>query len=117
MIDPDTKAAELAPVAWMRVAPDGRKVPSALNRLDPWQEHENWWTEPLYGPEASALIASQRAEIEELTAALRPFAEYMAGGLDLDNTGAPVPDELGVGWVYLTHADFRRAARALGSQP
>lgn len=45
--------------------------------------------------------------------ALEPFAGYLTNGLDLDNKGNPLPDESGVGWVYLTIADFRRAAQAL----
>jgi hypothetical protein len=49
--------------------------------------------------------------IATLEKALAPFAKYMDGGMDLDNDGNEMPDEHGVGWVYLTYGDFRRAAR------
>ncbi len=38
--------------------------------------------------------------------ALYSYLEQMP---DLDNKGAPLPDDLGMGWVYLTMSDFRRA--------
>lgn len=53
--------------------------------------------------------------IEALERALKPFAEYM-GDMDRDNLGNPLPDDAGVGWVYLKQADFRAARRAL-SEP
>ena len=59
------------------------------------------------------------AEIDRLRAALKPFAEYMRtpeGRLDEDNHGKPLADEQGVGWVYLTHGDFRRAEAAIKSK-
>ncbi|PZU68164.1 MAG: hypothetical protein DI546_20895 [Rhizobium sp.] len=60
-----------------------------------------------------------RRQIEDrlkvLEAALKPFAEYMGDHFDKDNHGDPLPDDLGVGWIYLTHADFRRARTALAS--
>ena len=56
-------------------------------------------------------LLTLEAENAALKAALEPFAKYMDGGHDLNNKGAQLPDERGVGWVYLTFADFR-AARA-----
>ncbi len=35
------------------------------------------------------------------------------GDTNLDNLGKPLPDDQGVGWIYLTQADFRRARTAL----
>ena len=63
-----------------------------------------------------ALVTAERL-LAEAREALRPFAEYMQNGGDLDNKGNPLPDEQGVGWVYLTMADFRKARAALGEQP
>jgi len=51
------------------------------------------------------------ASVEE---ALKPFAEYLdTAKFDLDNKGEPLPDDQGMGWVYLTVGDFRRARTAL----
>lgn len=50
---------------------------------------------------------------------IQPFAEYMDGGMGLDNNGLELPDEQGVGWVYLNHGHFRAASdfyRALSTQ-
>ena len=55
------------------------------------------------------------ARVKALEEALKPFAEYMGDHFDKDNHGKPLPDDLGVGWIYLTHADFRRARTALAS--
>ncbi len=55
------------------------------------------------------------ARVKALEEALKPFAEYMGDHFDKDNHGNPLPDDLGVGWIYLTHADFRRARQALAS--
>ena len=51
-------------------------------------------------------------QVVELHAALEPFATYMQDGGDRDHKGAPLPDDHGVGWVYLTVGDFRRASAA-----
>jgi len=62
---------------------------------------------------AKALAKREAADrIEALERALKPFAEYM-GDMDRDNLGNPLPDDAGVGWVYLTQGDFRRARAAL----
>ncbi|MGB0903087.1 hypothetical protein [Halocynthiibacter sp.] len=53
------------------------------------------------------------SEIERLREALKPFAEYMEG-MGRDNKGKQLPDDQGVGWVYLTHGDFRNARLAMG---
>lgn len=66
-----------------------------------------------YDERIATALSDQKAEIERLTKALEPFAKYMEGGMDLDNHGAPLPDDQGVGWVYLTYADFRAARAAL----
>lgn len=55
-------------------------------------------------------LAALKAENESLREALRPFSEYMKDGMDRDFDGNPLPDDSGVGWVYLTIGDFRRAA-------
>lgn len=55
------------------------------------------------------------ARVKAIEEALKPFAEYMGDHFDKDNHGNPLPDDLGVGWIYLTHADFRRARTALAS--
>ncbi|MEV5054630.1 hypothetical protein MRBLRH13_000211 [Agrobacterium radiobacter] len=57
----------------------------------------------------------KEARAKALEEALKPFAEYMGDHFDKDNHGKPLPDDLGVGWIYLTHADFRRARQALAS--
>lgn len=62
----------------------------------------------------AATISQLQAEIARYREALTPFARYMDGGIDLDNHGKPLPGDQGVGWVYLTHDDFRRARAALG---
>jgi len=60
-----------------------------------------------------ALRSAQQRE-RELMEALEPFAKYaMKDGFGLNHKGEPIPDGDGVGWVYLTNGDFRRAARAL----
>jgi hypothetical protein len=53
-----------------------------------------------------------QARIAQLEAALKPFADYMQtehGSMDQDNKGEPLRDDLGVGWIYLTHGNFRKA--------
>lgn len=53
-----------------------------------------------------------QAKLARAVEALGPFASYMNDGGDLDAHGNPLPDENGVGWVYLTMGDFRRARAA-----
>ncbi len=65
--------------------------------------------------EAAGIVEGWRERAEKAEAALKPFAEYM-GDMDRDNLGNPLPDDAGVGWVYLTQGDFRRARAALQSQ-
>lgn len=56
------------------------------------------------------------AERDRLRRALEPFANYYGPHYpDTDYNGAPLPDEDGVGWIYLTVGDFRRAAQALAA--
>jgi len=59
-----------------------------------------------------------RARIEELEGALEPFARYATkNGFGLDNHGNERPDDEGVGWIYLTNRDFRRARATLTPSP
>ena len=68
--------------------------------------------------DAATALAEAAAEIERLRAALKPFAEYLqANPLDLNHKGQPLPDSEGVGWIYLTIGDFRRARAALTPKP
>jgi len=61
-------------------------------------------------------LSALKKQIEELTAALEPFARYATeSGFGCDNHGNPLPDASGVGWIYLTNGDFRRARAALAS--
>lgn len=64
----------------------------------------------------SKALTAARAEIERLKGALEPFARYFDGGMDFDNAGEPLPDDQGVGWIYLKYADFRRARAALADK-
>lgn len=52
-------------------------------------------------------------DVKALVEALKPFADYMQNGMGLNHKGEPLPDNEGVGWVYLTVGDFRRAKAAL----
>jgi hypothetical protein len=70
---------------------------------------------------ATEILASrkvaQEARIKALEEALRPFGEYLDHmPVDVDNNGVPGPDSEGVGWVYLTCGDFRRARATLNSR-
>lgn len=69
-------------------------------------------------PEMAAdKIEALEAENERQREALRPFAEYASQeGFDLDFNGIPLPDEEGVGWVYLNLGHFRAARAALAEQ-
>jgi len=58
-------------------------------------------------------LQDAEARCKRLEEALRPFAEYMGDSGDLDNRGQPLPGDQGVGWIYLNHADFRRARLAV----
>jgi hypothetical protein len=71
-----------------------------------------------------AILAALPDMVQPLVDALKPFAEYMHtedGRMDLDNEGNEVPDDQCVGWIYLTHGDFRKARAkclaALGLAP
>jgi aconitase B len=57
----------------------------------------------------------RRADIaEQMAEALRPFADYLDEvKIDLNSKGEPLPDDQGVGWIYLTVGDFRRAREAI----
>lgn len=56
-------------------------------------------------------------EVERLRGALEPFAGYLdTARYDLDNKGNPLPDDEGMGRVYLTVGDFRRARATLTSE-
>lgn len=72
---------------------------------------------------SSALEAAQaareaaEAKAARLEEALKPFAKYASeNGFGLDFHGRELPDSEGVGWIYLTNGDFRRARAALGGR-
>ena len=63
-----------------------------------------------------AQIAHLYPEVRALVEAAAPFAAYMtyeSRRTDLDHKGNQLPDDLGVGWIYMTHGDFRRIKAAL----
>ena len=100
----DTPTARQEPRVWLNSGDNSQTWLTAPNR-----EHQR-----PYLP-AAALDAAQ-SRIAELEAALVPFARYMQtdeGDMDQDNKGNPLPDDQGVGWIYLTHGDFRKARAAL----
>jgi hypothetical protein len=56
------------------------------------------------------------AKLADAVGLLEPFAKYLdTAAFDLDNHGAPLPDDQGMGWVYLTIGEFRRARTFLAS--
>lgn len=58
--------------------------------------------------------ARLRARVAVLEKALQPFAAYLdTAAWDLNNNGDPLPDDHGMGWVYLTIGNFREARAAL----
>jgi len=62
-------------------------------------------------------LTALEAEIGRLQDALKPFATYLdTAKYDLDNLGRPLPDDLGMGWVYLTVGNFRRARSVLANE-
>jgi hypothetical protein len=98
-------APERMPVIYTELTSDNGGIwafkPFAFNHVE-WVPHDDY---------AAAIARAEKAE-----AALRPFAEYMQsdnGRMDRDNLGNDLPDNQGVGWVYLTHGDFRKATAAL----
>lgn len=96
---------------------DGEKL-RALTGEDhgPWTPEDSDELPPSFEPEDPAEVAELREQLATVRAALEPFASYMLGGGDLDHLGCPLPDDQGVGWVYLTMGDFRRATAALTPQ-
>ena len=67
-------------------------------------------------PAALVTEAMKLPQIVALHEALEPFAKYMIAEddrMDRDAIGLPMPDKQGVGWIYLTYQDFRRAEAAL----
>lgn len=78
--------------------------------------------DPMPKPDVKSAPTSREAEllakIKALVEALKPFADYMhtdEGRMDLDGAGSPLSDDLAVGWIYLTHGDFRSARTALAA--
>lgn len=62
--------------------------------------------------------ALARPVVRALVEALEPFAKYMIaedGRMDQDHMCRPLPDKQGVGWIYLTYQDFRRAEAAISA--
>lgn len=68
--------------------------------------------QPLYAAPVAS-YADLRAENDKLRQAAKPFAEYGLDYFDKDNTGSPLPDEQGVGWIYLNYGHFRALRTAL----
>ena len=65
-----------------------------------------------FGGFVDALMAAKNAEIaalkKEAADVVRPFAEHLDEmKFDRDNNDNPLPDNLAVGWVYVTNGDFR----------
>lgn len=89
---------------WHRIAMDA----GVITHTDGTTSHP--MRQQLADTEASNKLLSERVAV--LEGAIDPFAIYMHDGLDNDNNGNPMPDEQGVGWVYLTFGDFRRARDA-----
>lgn len=66
---------------------------------------------------AESRVTALEAQVGRLQEALKPFATYLdTAKYDLDNKGDPLPDDLGMGWVYLTVGDFRRARAAFANE-
>lgn len=60
--------------------------------------------------------AAKRA-LAEAVEIMGPFAAYLdQAAFDLDNNGNPLPDERGMGWVYLTVGHFRAARDFITAQ-
>lgn len=85
-----------------------------VNNPSAWSEFEQSGSDLC--ATAASTLASQAAEIERLREALKPFANHMDDGMDCNYIGEPLPDADGVGWVYLTHGDLRRARAALNGE-
>ena len=63
---------------------------------------------------APDLLLAAADQLKRYREALEPFVAYLNEvKFDLDNNGNESPDEQGVGWIYLTNGDFRRARQAL----
>jgi len=61
-------------------------------------------------------LSALSGENKRLREALAPFAGYLnRAAFDLDNNGNPLPDEQGMGWIYLNVGHFRAARAALNS--
>lgn len=82
--------------------------PELVAATHTWGAHE-------YSKGGKASVAYIRADIaEQMAEALRPFADYLDEvKIDLNSKGEPLPDDQGVGWIYLTVGDFRRAREAI----
>lgn len=115
-------------IHWMAVRyADGRKsyAPGMLNDALRKAYGAGWLTytrspemrdlDPQYardGDEAEYRSIEER--VTRLRDALKPFGQYLdSASYEVDNNGNPLPDEQGMGWVYLTVGDFRRARAAL----
>lgn len=106
---PVSRAMVEAHEAYTKLCSDRDNIRSLLDRIASLENDIRIGCANIDKEIARANAAEGR--IASLEAALVPFAKYMDGGMDRDNKGEPLPDERGVGWVYLTVGDFRRAAR------
>lgn len=90
-----------------------------------WSEHiyplvaalEEAGIEGMDYPEAKANVGTTlertlkaEAGLDEARKVIEPFGGYMGDHGDLDNNGQPLPDEQGVGWIYLKQKHFRAAS-------
>ncbi len=105
---PDTEpAADVEAVAWLYdwVDDDGEtQTEASTNRISSVNFKPTSNVRPLF----------TRPPESRLREALEPFAKYLdTAKFDVDYNGNPLPDEQGMGWVYLTIGDFRRARTAL----
>lgn len=93
----NTLSAELASAR-------GVEIPGLQGMLEAERDAVAFYRSRVQTAEAALKVAGE---------ALGPFARYMAAaGFDLNHKGEPLPDENGVGWVYLTIGNFRRATEA-----
>lgn len=87
-----------------------RSHPEA-QKLVNYEEELRQWAAAL-----ESALAARDETIRGLREALAPFAGYLnRAAFDLDDNGNPLPDEHGMGWIYLNVGHFRAARAALNS--
>lgn len=79
---------------------------------DRWDKR--FWRMSEHYDKQSIRASAAEARVAVLEKALQPFAAYLdTAAWDLNNNGDPLPDDHGMGWVYLTIGNFREARAAL----